>query len=270
MFWLTTNTNRVADALSPLKPNALLELAAQEKANDMAANGYFAHTSPSGLTPWYWFQKVGYNFTYAGENLAVNFTDSEDVINAWMNSPSHRENILNGNFTEIGIATAQGTYNGKSAVFAVQLFGTPAPVVAYVPPKPVAQAGAPGAGSAVNPAAPVVLGESSSSNRSGESTFIAVKGAGEAAVSPSAKPAAAAPAEISSETANILASPRKTVDYVFYAAVVFVVLALALNIFIKIRIQHGYLILNGLYLLVFLTAMLVFNHYLTAQQIIVL
>ena len=104
-----------------------------DKANDMVANNYFAHTSPSGLTPWYWFEQVGYGFTYAGENLAVNFSDSQDVTNAWMNSAEHRANILNANFTQIGIATATGTYNGAPATYVVEDFGTP------VPPPPPAE-----------------------------------------------------------------------------------------------------------------------------------
>ena len=103
-----TNQKRVANGLPDLQVSPLLTAAAQEKANDMATKGYFAHTSPQGLTPWYWFEQVGYSFDYAGENLAVNFSDSQDVTDAWMNSPEHRANILSANFTQIGMATAQG------------------------------------------------------------------------------------------------------------------------------------------------------------------
>ena len=127
-----TNQNRASNNLPQLQVNPLLQAAAQEKANDMATKGYFAHTSPQGVTPWYWFENVGYSFDYAGENLAVNFSDSQDVTNAWMNSPEHRANILDGDFTQIGIATAQGVYNGQSATYVVEEFGTPAPVAAPV------------------------------------------------------------------------------------------------------------------------------------------
>jgi hypothetical protein len=92
----------------------------------MAQNGYFAHTSPEGKSPWYWFKQGGYVFNYAGENLAVDFSDSADVERAWMNSPTHRSNILNNKFTEIGVATAVGTLNGRQTTFVVQEFGTPA------------------------------------------------------------------------------------------------------------------------------------------------
>lgn len=257
-----TNAARTADDLSSLKPNALLELAAQEKANDMAKNGYFAHTSPTGVTPWYWFQKVGYNFEYAGENLAVNFIDSQDVMNAWMNSPEHRANILNGNFTQIGIATAQGTYEGRPATFAVQLFGTPVPKVAAQPAPQVA-------------AVPTVIAETSSVATSGESAFVAVKGietssAVSSASSASSVIAIAGSTQESNTIADAWASPHQTLNYVFYALGALIILALALNVFIKMEIQHGYLILNGLLLVVFLGAMIVINNYLTIYQIRVL
>jgi hypothetical protein len=121
-----TNDVRTKNSLTPLSVSDVLTRAATLKANDMAANGYFAHTSPTGLTPWHWFGEVGYTFIYAGENLAINFNDSNTVEQAWLNSPTHRANILSPNFTQIGIATATGTYNGKTTTFVVEMFGMPA------------------------------------------------------------------------------------------------------------------------------------------------
>ena len=121
-----TNDARLAYNETPLIRNAKLEEAAAMKGADMAKNGYFAHESPTGVTPWHWFKEVGYTFLYAGENLAINFTESKDVENAWLNSPKHRENILNGKFSEIGIATVEGVYNNAPTTFVVQMFGTPA------------------------------------------------------------------------------------------------------------------------------------------------
>ena len=120
------NGDRKADNLGTLTLNPKLVVAAQAKADDMAQNGYFAHVSPDGKNSWTWFKDAGYQFSYAGENLAVDFTDSEDVERAWMNSPTHRANIMNGKFTEIGIATAEGEYHGKRVTFVVQMFGRPA------------------------------------------------------------------------------------------------------------------------------------------------
>lgn len=137
-----TNNDRAAQGLSTLQVSATLVAAAQAKADDMAAHSYFAHTSPTGVDPWHWFAVAGYTFDYAGENLAVDFSDSGDVNNAWMNSPTHRENILDPHYTEIGIATAQGYYQGQPTTFVVQEFGKPsqgvqkAVAVANVPKAP--------------------------------------------------------------------------------------------------------------------------------------
>ena len=117
------NGDRVANALGSLTVNPRLVEAAQAKANDMAARGYFAHASPEGLDSWYWFEKAGYEYDYAGENLAMDFSDSGAVERAWMASPTHRDNILNGKYTEIGIATADGVYLGRTTTFVVQMFG---------------------------------------------------------------------------------------------------------------------------------------------------
>lgn len=132
------NDDRTDRGVEPLVYSEVLEHAAQMKANDMAEHSYFAHTSPKGVTPWYWFEKVGYDFKYAGENLAVDFEESEDVDDAWMASPHHRRNILETRFTQIGIATARGMHDGEEAVYVVQLFGTPANLSASsdsVPPE---------------------------------------------------------------------------------------------------------------------------------------
>ncbi len=121
-----TNNVRASNNEQTLTRNQILDNAAKLKAEDMARLGYFAHTSPSGITPWYWFDKAGYTFTYAGENLAINFTESGDVENAWLNSPTHKANILSDRFTEIGIATVDGIYQGSPTTYVVQMFGKPA------------------------------------------------------------------------------------------------------------------------------------------------
>lgn len=135
-----TNIERVQNNRAPLVRNPVLDAAAQRKAEDMAKYHYFSHYSPTGVSPWYWFDEVGYVYAHAGENLAVHFTDSKEVVDAWMNSPSHRENIVGPQYTEIGVGTAKGTYEGYDTVFVVQLFGTPAVAPA---PKPVAPPPAP-------------------------------------------------------------------------------------------------------------------------------
>lgn len=121
-----TNEERGDESVGTLTRSSALDAAATQKAEHMAKNGYFSHYSPDGVSPWYWFDQANYSFVHAGENLAVYFTDSDDVVDAWMESPGHRANILNGAFTDIGVGTAKGTYNGYDTVYVVQLFGTPA------------------------------------------------------------------------------------------------------------------------------------------------
>ena len=120
-----TNEERAKVSLSQLAENPKLVRAAQLKAEDMATKSYFAHTSPEGKTPWYWFNLVGYNYSYAGENLAVNFSDSQDVTRAWMNSPTHNANIVGRNYKEIGTGVATGTYKGRESIFVAQVYGAP-------------------------------------------------------------------------------------------------------------------------------------------------
>ncbi|KKW19508.1 MAG: hypothetical protein UY63_C0012G0017 [Parcubacteria group bacterium GW2011_GWA2_51_10] len=122
------NSDRAKNGLSSLEMNSVLVAVAQAKANDMAEKRYFAHVSPDGVDPWHWFAEAGYSFEDAGENLAIDFSDSADVERAWMQSALHRENILNARYTEIGIATAQGVYQGRPTTFVVQAFGTPSEV----------------------------------------------------------------------------------------------------------------------------------------------
>jgi uncharacterized protein YkwD len=108
-----------------LVEDSALDRAAQLKANDMAARGYFSHVDPSGNAPWMWFKKVGYYYWSAGENLAINFDDAQTLNNAWMNSPLHKANIVNSSYSRIGIGIAHGTYQGRPATFIVQFFADP-------------------------------------------------------------------------------------------------------------------------------------------------
>jgi len=117
---MLTNKERSGNSLGSLKYNTVLAKAAQMKAEDMVKRGYFSHKDPNGLPPWKWLDQVGYNYTYAGENLGLNFIESNELIEAWMNSSLHRLNLLNKNYTEIGIGIASGIYDGKQAIFIVQ------------------------------------------------------------------------------------------------------------------------------------------------------
>lgn len=132
------NSARVKENLPTLKENTQLSQAAEAKAEDMIKNDYFAHTSPKGIEPWYWIKQAGYQYQAAGENLAINYTDVKEQHSAWMKSATHRANILNTRYQEIGVAVAHGKINGKDTTVTVEFFGSPlsfmADRVVAVPP----------------------------------------------------------------------------------------------------------------------------------------
>ena len=124
-----TNRERAQNGLPPLVNNPVLNQAAQQKAGDMFALNYWAHNSPAGRTPWTFFKEAGYHYSFAGENLARDFNDSTGVLAGWMGSPTHRDNILNDAYQEIGVAVVNGTLEGVETTLVVQLFGTPTTAV---------------------------------------------------------------------------------------------------------------------------------------------
>ena len=122
---LLTNAQRAQNSVGELAENKQLDSAAQQKADDMAAKGYFSHDGPDGKTPWMWIESAGYDYRYAGENLAVRFVDSKDVVAGWMASPTHRANIVKPAYADVGVGIAQGMYKGEPATFVVQYFAAP-------------------------------------------------------------------------------------------------------------------------------------------------
>lgn len=120
---LQTNAKRAENGLPPLQLNAQLSQAAYLKGQDMLAKNYWAHNSPDGTTPWVFIKNSGYEYLYAGENLARGFSSAPDVVNAWMNSQGHRENILSANYDEVGFAVVTGTLTGDETILVVQEFG---------------------------------------------------------------------------------------------------------------------------------------------------
>jgi hypothetical protein len=260
-----TNTDRAAYNLGGLTVNQKLVEAAQAKANDMANKSYFAHTSPEGIDSWHWFKEVGYDFQSAGENLAVDFSDSADVQRAWMNSPSHRDNILNGKYTEVGIATASGIYQGHPTVFVVTMFGTPRkvaasspaptseqPEFATVPKNPTETATASNPSSVLGEqteTAPVVTEEieyrpAAESKPARTQPVVASEPAAES------QPYAAQPVAVSpqqpigaikrqSDDWQVLAtSPSTTLKYSYYLLALLVLLALAVDTGLEIKWHH--------------------------------
>lgn len=120
-----TNIERQKQNLPLLHYNKILSESAKSKAEDMFTNNYWAHNSPQGITPWDFFKTAGYRYSIAGENLAKDFYDTESLMKAWMNSPTHRDNILNTKYQEIGIAVVDGILNGVKTTLVVEHFGSP-------------------------------------------------------------------------------------------------------------------------------------------------
>jgi len=120
-----TNQQRNSRQLAALKLDARLSKAASLKAQDMFKQQYWAHTAPDGTTPWKWLGDVGYDYAYAGENLAKDFGSAGAVMTAWMASPDHKANILDKRYTQVGFAVMNGVLDGKEANLVVALFGEP-------------------------------------------------------------------------------------------------------------------------------------------------
>lgn len=120
-----TNKQREGSGLSDLRLNEKLTSAASKKASHMFEKNYWAHISPDGVEPWDFILGENYDYIYAGENLAKNFSHSKDVVEAWMNSPSHRENLLSPNYDEVGFAVVNGVLDGYETTLVVQMFGRP-------------------------------------------------------------------------------------------------------------------------------------------------
>jgi hypothetical protein len=138
---ILTNQQRQNNNMSALTDNSELDQAAANKASDMFSKDYWAHNSPNGTTPWVFIKSAGYNYIYAGENLARGFNSAPDVITAWMNSPEHRQNVLSPNYQNVGFAVATGKLSGEDTVLVVEMLGstTLAPI-ASAPKKPTAVA----------------------------------------------------------------------------------------------------------------------------------
>lgn len=246
------NQERQARSLSALSLNTSLNSVANLKVNDMLAKNYFDHTSPSGVSPWYWFKQIGYNYALAGENLAMGFTETDAVFQAWMNSPSHRDNILNPNFKEMGLAVKSGQIQEHEDTLAVLVFGkqqaaTPKTQIASPSVKTTGSKSTPSAtpkivaavSPVVTPSASPVIFSPSPSAQAGQIELRTVL-AGQPQVSPVSQ-AENAPAQIGYAPRVLGAFVSKSDEifkslYLYFT--LFLAIALLVNIFVKIKIQY--------------------------------
>lgn len=139
-----TNTHRTANGQASLALNTKLSSAAQAKANDMVTRNYWSHNTPDGQEPWIFVDATGYSYLKAGENLAYGFSDSDSTVVGWMNSASHKANMLDSAFTEVGFGFANSPDFNSSGpeTVVVAMYGKPQALGASsqptTPPSPVA------------------------------------------------------------------------------------------------------------------------------------
>lgn len=131
-----TNQIRINLNLHTLTENESLQRAALAKAENMMVNEYFAHVGPDDRSLRDWLYEAGYPFSTAGENLAIGFSSAEDVVNAWVNSPTHYSNLIDPDFTEIGVGAVSGSYEGHETTLIAQYFGHRVVAVEPVLPEP--------------------------------------------------------------------------------------------------------------------------------------
>lgn len=135
-----TNQARDTEGVGELRTSPRLQRAAQAKANDMIERDYWSHYAPDGTSPWWFVESEGYHYRFAGENLAKSFQTSQGVLQGWMQSPDHRDNLLDKRFREIGIATASGRLEGEDTTVVVAMYATPQPVSVQLGETPVRSA----------------------------------------------------------------------------------------------------------------------------------
>lgn len=264
-----TNQERQTSGVSPLKVNQKLEEAAYLKAQDMIEKDYFSHQSPTGKTPWDWLKLVNYNYKYAGENLAIGFLDSEEVITAWNQSPSHRDNILSSNYQEIGIAVVKGNFQGSETTLVVQFFGSslkkeppPLELTKETKPKETELEKPISLEKEIIPPKEEILPEISQEEKEREISL------------EQKEPQVAASQKEKKEEAPAFRLFRFMVaDYPYFLQkiifyfLVLIIISLILNIFIRIDIQDKFLIFKTIILIVLLVLLIIFDKELIIQFI---
>src|SRR3990167_9988514 len=125
----STNSARSQNGVKALKTNSKLVAAAQAKANDMANRNYWSHNTPEGKTPWTFVVAKGYSYQKLGENLAAGFSNEQATVNGWMASAPHKENLLDGAFSEVGFGWANNpnytSAGGGPMTIVVAFYGKP-------------------------------------------------------------------------------------------------------------------------------------------------
>ena len=262
------NESREDSGVPVIASNDSLVAAAIEKGKDMLDKQYFAHDSPDGKKPWQWINRAQYDYVYAGENLAIDFNSAEVVHEAFMKSPSHQRNILNPKYREVGIAVISGEVQNRKTILLVEFFGTqrkdltnlaaatppPAPsTVTVTPPeKPKPQpstntAPTPVLQQPMVPEKPVVAAEQLDDGQAVNQPVADYNN--EAIIVVNAKQAGKTAIDYIIEYSNIF----------FLAFLIYLIIMLLLNIFIKIKVQHTAVILQTVVVIALVASMILFK-----------
>lgn len=248
-----TNAERSDLGLGELRADPALTAAAQAKADDMARRGYFSHNDPDGSAPWKWVLGAGYDYAYAGENLAVRFYDSSDVVQAWMQSPSHRANIAKSAYRDIGIGVAEGTYEGKPTTFVVQFFGTSRAALGIAPAS---------AATAPRAQAPTDVSEPGAEEVAPEEILESAPVSAELAAAVPTQPTVGGQStQIPASIVKLFNSPRTMALSALSAILALLIVALGLATFIRMRIQPVDMLLSGAVVAAFVFSIFALNNF---------
>lgn len=236
---MLTNNFRLSENRSKLYENPKLAASAFAKAKDMAEREYFSHETPDGRRLENFLRDINYKYIYAGENLAIGYFDAESVLSAWKESPTHRANLLDSDYTEIGVGMANGKYLNSPNLFIAQHFG-----------RPTAESAVAGVKNDLN-----------------QEPFISASMAAQKEIElPPIKNSTASGLKNSefsllskySVAKHVLSGTMPIFGFskmLYFAMVIFFVLALFLNISVEYKIQHRYAIIRSLALIGFLVGL---------------
>jgi len=259
------NRERMSLGISPLSENKKLNQAALLKAEDMMKKDYFSHQSPEGVTPWYWFSKSGYNYIYAGENLAIGFINSDDVYRAWINSLSHKDNIINPRYKEIGTAVLTGNFEGNKTTIVVQLFGNPKVLVS-----PIIEKREKTNPEVIKTEPDKVITDNQFTNEETQNSDIIISNdpVQTAVLSQTAKTSLINNNFALSNFLNpVLYDYNKILNYISYFLIIIIGIVLLLDILINFNIQNRHLILRSILIIILLFATISLNRELINQII---
>ena len=194
------NQERAEAGLPALKRNSKLENAAYKKAQDMFSKNYWAHYAPDGsTTPWQFITESGYGYKYAGENLAKDFDTSSGVVSGWMASSSHKANLVNTNYKDLGMVAVNGVLLGEETTLVVQMLAAPVSTTTATTSPPPPQP------------SPTTAGTQSEPKPEPEPKPIAVTGPSEEGSDPQSAELAAvgiSPVQLISQVINPITSPK--------------------------------------------------------------